>query len=85
VISSARWPDHIRENEGSIGLLLPYHGQRRPQDNLDVEPQAPVIDVPEVELNAFLHQVDGGRFASQAVDLGPAGNARFDVMAEGIF
>jgi hypothetical protein len=22
VISSARWPDHIRENEGSIGLLL---------------------------------------------------------------
>ena len=44
-----------------------------------------MIDVPEVELNAFFHQVNRGSFSSQSVDLGPAGNARFDMMAEGIF
>src|SRR4051812_31653712 len=71
--------------EGSIGLFLSDHRRKRLHEYLDVEPQAPIVDVPKVELNALLHHVDRGRLASQPVDLGPTRNARFDMMAEGIF
>src|ERR1043166_9485863 len=80
-----RGPDPAPPAERSIGLLLPDHRRKRLHEYLDVEPQAPIVDVPDVELNALLHHVDRGRLSSQPMDLGPTGNARLDVMAEGIF
>src|SRR6478735_9250273 len=82
---SHRGPDPAPLAERSIGLLLPDHRRKRLHEYLDVEPQAPIVDVPEVELNALLHHVDRGRLSPQPMDLGPTRNARFDMMAERIF
>jgi len=55
------------------------------QKNSKVQPNAPVFDVPEVVLDALCHKVDGFGFASQAVDLRPASQARFYVVPIGVF
>src|SRR5687767_8730028 len=47
------------------------------QEDLQVEPERPVLDVVVVPLDAVAQR----RLAPQAVDLGPAGDARLDAMA----
>src|SRR3954447_10599416 len=80
-----RGPDPAPPADRSIGLLLPDHRRKRLHEYLDVEPQAPFVDVREVGLTALLHHAARGRRSSHPMDLAPTGNARFDVMAEGIF
>src|SRR6186713_3062968 len=84
-VTARKAPDPAPLAERSVGLLLPDHGRERLHEYLDVEPQAPIVDVPKVKLNALFHNVDGGCLASQAMDLGPTRNARFDMVTEGIF
>src|SRR6185437_12774540 len=55
------------------------------EDDPDVEPQRPMVDVVDVQLHALMHAVDGGRLAAMAGNLGPAGDAWFHAMARGIF
>lgn len=66
----------------SVGHGIASHLYHGAQDDLRVEPDAPVVDVPQVQVDPGFHHVDGQRFAAVTVDLGPAGDAWFDVLAK---
>src|SRR3954451_22952989 len=53
---------------------------RCPQNDLDVQHQAPIIYVPKVEINPSFHDINGGSFTATAMHLRPARNARLHVM-----
>src|SRR5262249_15816464 len=61
----------------SVRVVAHRVEERHPED-LEVEPQRPVLDVVEVVLDAL---VDGG-VAGRAVHLRPAGDARLHAVAE---
>ena len=63
--------------------MLRLRNTSKNQD-LDVQPQTPVVDVPEVEFCAFGDVLDRGRAPERAVALPAAGHAGLDVMAESI-
>ena len=63
---------------GGNGLLVyKAAGDGAPED-LYVQADAPVVDVPQVQLDAFFHV----GVAAVAVDLGPAGDAGADLLAD---
>ena len=51
---------------------------------MQVEPQRPVAQVIEIVVDARLHLVEGAGLAAIAVDLGPAGDAGLDLVANHI-
>ena len=68
----------------------PHHSERilptesfiyRHQNNLEIQPEGPVLDIPQVVFNAFLHFFQGICFSAPAVGLGPACDAGFDLVA----
>src|SRR5205823_11500296 len=69
---------------GSVSVALTQHLEKGLDQYLDVQPQAPVVDVPEVEFDAFGDVLDRGRAAARSVALRPTGHAGFDVMPESI-
>lgn len=66
----------------SVRGIASSHQQTGPQDNLEVQDQRSVIDVPQIAFDASFHILEAGCFASVSVDLRPTGQARFDVMTE---
>src|SRR5580700_3825337 len=62
-------------------LVLGHQGNRRPQENEEVEQHRPVLDVIEVELDALLDLLFVVDLAAPAVDLRPAGDAGLDAVA----
>lgn len=62
-------------------LIAPDYGQRLADDH-QIEHQRPVAYVVDVVLDAGTHLVEGFGFAAQAVDLGPAGDAGFDLVPQ---
>src|SRR5690242_20747006 len=50
------------------------------QHYLEIEPQAPIVYVPKIELNAPRHQLNRASFAAEAINLSPAGQTWFHVM-----
>src|SRR5690606_35281944 len=52
------------------------------KNNLDIEPEAPLADVLQIELDAFFHFFQRVGLASPAVDLRPAGDAWLHLMAQ---
>ena len=74
---------HSFKSCSSIRLLIPpEHVRDGLEDDKDVEPEAPVFDVPDVALDAALHLVEGLGLAAEAGDLAPAGDAGLDVVAD---
>src|SRR5687767_10653333 len=65
----------------NLRLTVDEAADRRQQDDLEIEPQRPVADVGQVEDHPPAHVVDGAGLAASAVDLGQAGDARFDIVA----
>src|SRR5581483_9471288 len=65
------------------GSLAEANGERSDSD-LDVQPQAPIIDVPQIMLHALLHLLERAGFSAITINLGPAGDAGLDVVAEGV-
>src|SRR5574343_1678657 len=59
---------------GSVGLAVEEHQLGGAGDDQQIQAQRPVAKVLEVVLDAAGHLVDGVGFATQAVDLGPAGD-----------
>ena len=51
---------------------------------LDVQPETPIIDVPQIKLHPLRDMFDRWRCASGAVALSPTSHARLDVMAKGV-
>ena len=52
------------------------------EDDVDVQPEAPVLDVPDVAADAAFHLLDCAGLAAVAGDLAPAGDAGLDVVAD---
>ncbi|VDZ74223.1 Uncharacterised protein [Atlantibacter hermannii] len=52
------------------------------KNNADIEPQAPFADIFQVELDTLFHFFQSIGFAAPAVNLRPAGDARFDLMPQ---
>jgi len=61
--------------------VLGQQRKRRLQQDLDVQPQRPGVDVAQVDVDALLHLFQGLGLAPAAIDLGQAGDAGFDPMA----
>ncbi len=55
----------------NVDLFIDHPAEDRFEDDLDIQPDAPVVNVPEVQFNPFF---DAG-VSAVAVYLGPAGNA----------
>lgn len=61
--------------------IFRQQAERRLDQDLHIQPHRPVVDVGEVELDAFLHLVQGFGFAAAAADLRQAGDAGLDAVA----
>jgi len=68
----------------SVGVSWPDELNAGLGQNSEVQQEAPIIDVPKIELDSPVHRREIGRFAAVALDLSPPGNSRFDVMAKRI-
>src|SRR5712664_459385 len=73
-----------RARRRSKRVALAQHLKNGLDQNLDVEPKAPVVDVPQIHFYAPCNLFDGGGCASQSIDLRPSRHPGFDVMAEGV-
>src|SRR5437879_684053 len=67
-----------REAARSVGVLAEEAAPDRPDQDLQVEPKRPALDVVEIVLDALLER----RVPAPAVDLRPAGHARLDLVAQ---
>ena len=67
-----------------IGSWMSVRQKQCFQQNAQIKPRRPVIDVPNVVLDPMLHQINGLRFAAKSVDLSPASNPRLYVMTESV-
>src|SRR6185312_4302103 len=63
----------------SVGSLDEY--QRRAQNDPKVEPDGPVVDVPDIALDALDHFLDGIGFTAKTAYLGQAGKAGLHAVA----
>src|SRR6266481_6373647 len=70
-----------QEQPASIGVLSGYDHSHGHQENLEVEPDRPVIDIPEVVGHARLCLLGRIDLAAQPMHLGPSGHARSHPMA----
>jgi hypothetical protein len=79
-----------RGGAGSINTIPNYSSERippsadfqhGPEENLKVQPEAPVGDVPEVQFDPPFHKVDRWRLAAKSTDLGPPGNPGLHMVA----
>ena len=68
----------------SISVAVAGGRKHRAGDDLQVEPERPIVDVEQVMLDALAHLFVGVDFAAIAVNLRPAGNARLDVVPAGV-
>src|SRR6267378_3959278 len=63
-------------------VALAQHFKDGFDQNLDVEPKAPIVDVPEIHFYPPCNLLDGGGCATQSINLCPSGHPGFDVMTE---
>lgn len=74
----------MQEIDGSVGVALPKDLERRLDQYQEIEPKAPIIDIPEVQLHAFCNVFDRWGSAPGTIALSPTRDAWLDVMAERI-
>src|SRR4029077_16963190 len=67
-----------------IGVAPPQNLDRSLEQDREIEPEAPVVNVPEVIFDASLDQGRCGRSSPEPMDLRPTGQSRFDALAEGV-
>ena len=63
----------------SVRLIRAEADEQGQQYDPQIEQQRPIVHVIEIVLNPRLHLLDGIGFTAQAVDLGPAGDARLNL------
>ena len=59
--------------------------QNGPYHDGEIEPNAPIVDIPNVELDPSLHLVERIGLAARAVNLRPARNPGLNVVTERVF
>src|SRR4051794_40424609 len=67
-----------------ISVVLSHDFKKCLDQDLDVQPETPVVDVPQIKLHASLDVFDRRGSAPGTVALRPASYARLDVMPEGV-
>ena len=67
-----------------IGVPLSQYLEKCLDYDPDIEPEAPIIDVPKIKLHALGNMFDRWRLTPCAVALGPTGNTGLDVVSKGI-
>src|SRR5271165_4499457 len=68
----------------SIGSGVMDYEQSRLQDDFQIEPRGPIVDVFDVASHALPKLLDGVQLAAKSIDLGPTGQARFHPVAREI-
>src|SRR5262249_33887782 len=66
----------------SISRWVPDAEQNSLGDDFQIEPQAPILDIAQIKLQALFHCFDRPRLAATAVDLCQPGDSRFDMVAK---
>src|SRR5262245_44788271 len=66
---------------GLVGVVGTEDRAERLEDDVEVEPHRPVVDVVEIVLDALADLVDRVGLATPAVDLRPAGDAGLHAVA----
>jgi hypothetical protein len=61
---------------------LPRRQCQRLPENSNVQPEAPVAYVPQVQLEALFHEIDGRCLAAEAIHLSPPADAGFHVISK---
>src|ERR1700735_3864696 len=69
----------------SMGIVAGKDNKNGPHHDGEVEPDTPVVDVPNIELDPSLHLIEGVRLAAGAVNLCPTRYTGLYVVAERIF
>src|SRR5258708_34056133 len=65
---------------GLIGVSATRDLEAGQQNDPKIEPQGPVIDVPDVALDALFHEIKFSSFAAKTVNLSPTGDAGLHVV-----
>jgi hypothetical protein len=68
----------------SIRVAFPHHLEKRLEQDLEIEQQIPVVNVPEIEFDAPLDVLNRGCGAARAIALCPSRQAGLHVMPERI-
>jgi hypothetical protein len=83
-LATVRAPHPIAAGSGAarrlIGVLAPCNLETGQQNDPQIEPQGPVIDVPDVALDALLHKIKFSSFAAKTVNLRPTGDTGLHVV-----
>src|SRR3954451_25114273 len=58
-----------------IGVASPQHFDGSSQQDYEIKPKAPVVDVPEIVLYACFDRNGCGGWTAAAMDLGPSGQS----------
>src|ERR1700687_2975194 len=87
-ILQAAWADsrhhHCHLICVSISLFASYLLNQSPEQNLHIEDDCPIIDIPDIELDPSFHLCKIPRLAAKSIHLGPTGYSRLHVMPKGI-
>ena len=69
---------------GSVSVALTQYLEKGLDQDLDIEPKAPIVDVPKIEFYALGDGLHGGRGAPGAIALRPPRQPWLDMMPESI-
>src|SRR6266508_5548328 len=67
-----------------VGIAIRHRREHGLNQDAQIEPDRPIIDVVEVVLDALSHLVVGVGFTAKSMDLRPAGDAGYHVVPAGI-
>src|SRR5450830_210955 len=82
--AGATGDDAGNEYAHSEGLAGHEHCRDSAEQDVEVEPDRPVFDVLQIELDTFFDFFQGVGFATVAIDLGESGDAWLDPMTRGV-
>src|SRR5262245_24592096 len=73
---------HPPNNNNQLVCVATAHNlDRRAEHDRQIEPDAPVVDVPYIVFYASLHCLDRRRLSARTIHLRATGNARFHALA----
>src|SRR5215472_8857765 len=78
-----KWAASIGASISNVAISHDFKAS--PNNNPQIEPYVPIIDIPKVQIYSLLHQIKLRGSPTETIDLRPPGNSGFDVMAEGVF
>ena len=74
--------ESLNRRQALVGVVAAHHLDGSPEDDGEVEPQAPVVYIPKVVLDALLERSRCWGWSSASVHLRPSGQSRLDAAPE---